>query len=380
VNARPRRRVALAVIPLAALGCVLISLGCGKKGPPVAPERRLPAAAAGLQASIDGPAIVVSWSNPTRRLDNTPLRDLTVVKLHRRQDNGAGEPKAAMLSRGQVVGYEQIATIHLDGPGPARPSSGQARPGAGHVRASGGTWVDRQGLTFGRRYVYVVTAIDAAGRSSPPSERLSVEFRAAPAAPSSVAATADDGRVTLRWEAPAIFIDGTPVSGDVGYLVLRGATPEGPLAAVTPEPLPATSFTDSGLDNDTTYRYAVRAVRMAAPGPRAVGEASAPVSATPVDTTPPAAPSGLVAVPTPGAVRLSWNPSPDADVAVYAVYRAAGRGEFLRIGTTAAVTTVFTDREVTAGTAYRYVVTALDRARRPNESARSNEATAVLPQ
>jgi len=51
----------------------------------------------------------------------------------------------------------------------------------------------------------------------------------------------------------------------------------------------------------------------------------------------------------------------------------------LRIGTTAAVTTVFTDRDVTQGTRYRYAVTALDRARTPNESARSNEVTVQVP-
>jgi fibronectin type 3 domain-containing protein len=72
-------------------------------------------------------------------------------------------------------------------------------------------------------------------------------------------------------------------------------------------------------------------------------------------------------------VRLAWRPSPEADVALYAIYRAIGEGALVRVGTTAAINTVFIDREVTPGTTYRYAVTALDRARRANESGRSNE-------
>jgi fibronectin type 3 domain-containing protein len=96
------------------------------------------------------------------------------------------------------------------------------------------------------------------------------------------------------------------------------------------------------------------------------------VAAAPGDTTPPSPPNGLVAVPSADAVRLAWNASPEPDVATYAIYRAAGSGEFMRIATTTAPGTVYTDRDVRAGTTYRYAVTALDSARRANESPRSN--------
>jgi hypothetical protein len=98
----------------------------------------------------------------------------------------------------------------------------------------------------------------------------------------------------------------------------------------------------------------------------------------PSDTTPPAAPTNLVAVPSPGALRLAWTASPDDDVALYAIYRGGGAGGgLIRIGTALAGTTTFVDRDVRAGATYRYAVTAIDRARTPNESARSNLATAT---
>ena len=80
-------------------------------------------------------------------------------------------------------------------------------------------------------------------------------------------------------------------------------------------------------------------------------------------------------IPGGGAMRLAWNPSPEDDVALYAIYRAVGDGELIRIGTTQTPTTVFVDRDVSAGTRYRYAVTAIDRARNANESPRSNVVT-----
>jgi hypothetical protein len=353
-----RPALALALIALAVLGC-------GKKGPPVAPERRLPNAPAGLQAVIEGSTVVVTWTNPTQRFDGTRLRDLATLRLYRREESGTGEPKPAMLSGSRVVGYDEMATIRLEAPAPAVVQGHTVR------------WVDAKGLVPGHRYVYVVTAIDATDRSSAPSPRLVVDFIAAPGSPHDVKATAGDAKVEISWQPPAALIDGTAATpGEMRYVVLRGGEGEGPLAPVTPAPIAATTFTDSGLANDTTYRYAVRATRTVPPSTvAAFGDASTAVAATPVDTTPPAPPAALLAVPGPAAVRLAWTPSPDADVALYAVYRAEGRGGFVRIGTTAPPSTAYVDRDVTAGTTYRYAVTALDRARTPNESARSNEVT-----
>ena len=338
-------------------------VACGKKGPPVAPELRVPAVPAALHGAVDGESIVVSWTRPERRLDGTRLRSVERYTLYRREEADGGPPKSAMLSHGRVVGYEEIATIRTESPAPAT------------IQGPSVTWVDRRALSVGRRYVYVVTAEDAVGRISAPSERLVVPFVAAPRAPLALDARPGDGQVTLTWRPPPALIDGSPLTGDIRYVVLRGSGATGPLAAITPQPLAETTYTDTGLDNDADYRYAVRAVRVE-PAVTAAGEASAAVTVAPADTTPPSAPAGLVAVPSADAVRLAWNASPEPDVATYAIYRATGGGDFVRIGTVTAPGTVYTDSDVKAGTTYRYAVTALDTARRANESARSNVVSA----
>jgi len=359
-----RGRAAAALLLLLLLGLGLVA--CGKKGPPVAPERRLPLAPSGLHGAVDDDGIVLTWINPTTRVDTSRLRDLTTLRIHRRQDTDGAPLKSAMLSGDRVVGYDELAVIRLDAPAPAEVQGGTVR------------WVDRKGLALGRQYVYVVTAEDSLGRSSAPSERLAIVFLAAPKAPQRVVATAGDRRIRLSWDAPTEFSDGTPVSGELRYQVLRGPAVEGALDPVTPAPVPSTTFTDTGVENDVEYRYAVRAVRMD-PRAMATGAASATVAISPVKTTPPGPPSSLVAIPTPGAVRLAWVPGPEEDVALYAVYRAVGTGPFERIATTTRVNTVYVDRNVQRGATYRYAVTAIDSARRPNESQRSNEVSVTIP-
>jgi len=359
VGRRPGRCLVALALAAAAIA------GCGKKGPPVTPESRLPLPASGLRGHVDEDSIVVEWTNPRTRTDGTALRDLATVKLYRHEEVDGAPPKPAMVSFGRVAGYDEIAAVRLDAPPPG------VGLGDGRMR-----WIDRRGLAPGRRYVYVATATDSTGRTGPPSARLSVPFLAAPRAPRGVQATAGDRQVTITWEPPLELADGSPISGTLTYVVLRGVGPDDPPSVATP--VSGTSYVDGNLDNETAYRYAVRAVRVD-PRVSAFGAPSAPVTATPEDTTPPGPPTNLVAVPSPGALRLAWSPSPADDLALYAVYRAAGAGAFIRIGTALAGTTTFIDRDVRPGAAYRYAVTAIDRSRRPNESVRSNEVTVTAP-
>lgn len=361
---RPSRRAIVAV----GLAVAALALGgCGKKGPIVAPERRLPMPPTNMHAAVEERVIVISWGNPRVRADGTRLRDLALVRLFRREEAPGVAIKPAMLSGDRVVGYDEIARIALD-----------AAPPAGvQVQDRTVSVTDSAGLSFEHRYVYVTTAEDATGRSSAPSERLVVNFLAGPAAPSGLAAQAGDTEVRLKWEAPNSLLDGAPATGELRYVVLRAAG-DGGLAPITPAPVAGTTFTDRGLENDTAYRYAVQAVRVD-PAGTARGPASAAIAATPVDTTPPSPPTRLIAIPAPGGVRLAWNASPEEDVALYAVYRAEGADAFLRIATTLASATLYTDRDVQPGRTYRYAVTALDRAKKANESARSNEVSVTVP-
>jgi len=354
------RRLA-ACLALAALAIA----ACGKKAPPVAPEQRAPQPVADLAGAVEEAAIALSWTPPTRRSDNTRLRDFTLMRVFRAEDSGSGDARAAMLVDGRIAGYEEIAAIRGSEPEPA------IRRGPRLVLKDG------KGLAYGRRYTYVIVAGDVQGRLGRPSPRVSVTYAPAPAAPENVAAEPRENAVHITWTAPARMLDGTTVTEPLRYEVLRAPSADGELSPVTPTTVSERELTDSKLENDRAYYYAVRAVRTVS-GTTVYGASSARVSATPRDVTPPSPPSNLVGIGSEGAVRLSWEPSPEADVATYIVYRATEAGGFERIGSTTAPSTTYVDRAVTRGT-YRYVVTAQDRAARPNESRRSNEIRVTLP-
>ncbi len=348
--------LAVAVLPLAA---------CGRKAPPIAPERRLPAAVGDLTAVVRESAIELGWTSPTRRVDQTLLRDLTLARVYRVEDDGRGEPKPALLSGDVIVGWTEIVTIRFAAPEPAV------------LQGNRVLLADRSGLRLGRRYTYVVVSADSLGRVSPPSPRASVAFLAAPAVPLDVSARPGDRTVRLAWQPPASLIDAGPVPGALAYEVLRAPAPDAPLVPVGRAASGELALIDREVDNDRTYFYAVRAIRSEA-GTLAYGPLSARVAVTPRSTTPPPEPSDLVAIASEGTVRLSWKASPGGDVSGYVVYRAPVGGAFVRVGAARAPAATFTDRDVPPG-AWRYVVTSEDSAAIRNESARSNEAAVLVP-
>lgn len=340
-------------------------VACGRKGPIVAPERRLPQPVADLTGVVSDGAVDLTWTNPGRRLDNSRVRDLMVARVYRAEDAGTGEPKPALLSHGRIPGYTEIAHVRFDSPAPAVVEGR-------HVLLT-----DRQGLSYGRRYTYVVTVTDSYGRLSPPSRRLSVTLIAPPEPPRNVTAEAGEREVRLRWEPPRETVDGAPITGAMTYEVLRAGSPDARLEPITRTPTAAPAFTDGSVDNDRTYYYALRAIRMEA-GTVARGAPSPRVVATPTKTTAPAPPTRLVATASERTVRLTWTGSPGPDVAAYVIYRAKDDGALERIGTARPPAAAFIDREIPSGT-YRYAVTAQDSAARRNESARSNEVTVTVP-
>jgi len=344
---------------------VLLLAACGRPGPPLPPERVSPHPPGDLTGVVVGRAVELGWDIPSRRVDNVRLRDLLAIHVFRVEDDATGEPKPALVTKGRVAGYAEVATLRMADPAPAVLAGGRM------------IFVDRAALTPGRRYTYVVLAEDARGHFSRPSERLTLTLIAPPAAPGPVRATAGEREVRLVWQAPSRLQDGEAVTEPLAYEVLRRTAPDAPLGVVAKTQPGVTTFVDREVDNERPYAYAVRAIR-SAQGTVARGDASESVTAMPVDMTPPRAPTELVAIPSQGAVRLAWIGPPDTDVGRYVVYRGLEGGAMERAGSVAAPATTFTDRDVPAGR-WRYAVSAQDASSRANESPRSAEVTVTVP-
>jgi hypothetical protein len=358
-----RRRMLAAGLAMVLVGVVLGA--CGRKGPPVEPERRVPQPVGDLRGLVREGGIELAWSVPRRRVDNSRLLDPGAARVFRADDAGDGDPKPALRAGDRIAGYTEIGTVRL------------AEPASPLVQDGGVVFADTRGLALGRRYTYVVVTSDAQGRTSPPSTRLSLRYVAVPQAPGGLRADAGERQVRLSWQSPARRIDGSPISGALAFEILRAPTAEAPLVPLRRTETGATTMVDEGLENERAYHYAVRAIQE--PGATlVVGATSVRVAATPTDVTAPSAPTDLVAIASERTVRLSWTPGADPDLGGHVVYRAGASGPFVRVGSVRAPGSTFTDREVPPGV-YRYAVTAQDTSARANESGRSNEVSVTVP-
>jgi len=166
--------------------------------------------------------------------------------------------------------------------------------------------------------------------------------------------------------APGVGIRTTSRSGDAAYSSVSGTSFSTPIVAglcaliwsrnpdLTPaevESILRSTCKDLGAAGvDSTFGYG----RV---------DAAAALAATPgvgVDTTPPSAPTSLAAAAGDGLVELTWNPSPENDVAGYSVYRSGDGSNYTLVTPLLVSGTGWLDDSVVNGLTYSYFVTATD--------------------
>jgi cytochrome b involved in lipid metabolism len=257
-------------------------------------------------------------------------------------------PPAAPTGLVAVAGDTQVS---LSWSGPADAATYQVFRGATLVGTQAGTTTVVTGLANLATYSFTVKAVDAAGNISLASTAVSATpvDRTPPAAPTGLVAVAGDAQVSLSWSGPA---------DAATYQVFRGATLVGTQAGTTK--------VVTGLPNGISYTFTVKAVDAAGNA----SLASTAASATPVDTTPPAAPTGLKAVVTSARADLSW--SGPADAATYQIFQDAAL-----IGTQ--VGTTLTVTSLTNGATYSFTVKAVDAAANVSIASAAATASPVAP-
>lgn len=231
----------------------------------------------------------------------------------------------------------------------------RAVSGAGDWQAVDGNLTQ---LAVGENYAWGLSG------STPMSRQLSGflgdTVASIPNAPTGVTAMAGNSSVLLSW---------TASYGAAGYNIKRGTANGGPYTNVVVAT--TTNGVDIGLMNGTTYYYVVTAIN-------GTGEStnSTQVSVAPsASGTVPAVPTGLTAVGTNVQVNLNWAASSGATS--YNVKRSTVMGGPYTAIETGVASTSYTDTNLTVGTIYYYVISAVNAA---GESfANSAEASATPP-
>ena len=206
------------------------------------------------------------------------------------------------------------------------------------------------GLTPGTTYYYAIEATDTGKDASPMSATAQGTTRIGPAAPVSVAATANSAaRVTVTWS-ETIPNGGLPIQT---YTIFRGTSPGSmPQLAVRS----ASPFVDTGVSANTTYYYAIEATD--------TGHDVSSMSATAQATTPamPVAPANVA--PTANSatrVTVTWSPSVPSGglpIASFNIFRGTSANYLTKLGAAAAAQ--FIDNGASANSSYYYAIQTVD--------------------
>jgi hypothetical protein len=317
---------------------------------------------------------------PVLPVDDGTLSSIALPTVLASTDSFAGvfaTHRNALANDPIVVGFQEFSVDELTPP--ATPANVQVTPGDTVATVTWDAVVDAvkyvvsvtgladqevtdptielTGLTNGVSYDVTVVAEDASGNQSAPTAAVSFTPEepadtTPPAAPVLVTAVAGDAEVALTWDA---VVDVDPIV----YSIL--------VDDVEVDTTTDTTITVTGLTNGQEYRFAI----VATDASNNASEPSNELLATPADTTPPAAPTGVTATPGDGEVLVEWSPVADATSYVVTIDGANAP--------TTTTATSYTVLGLTNGVEYEFAVIAFDAAANPSDPSSSVLATPEAP-
>jgi len=370
------RAAAPFALALTFFACALLA-GCAAPGDPTARHPVVPVAVADLAARQYGSAFALTFTLPSRSVDHEALSERPAVEIYR-----------ATLLPGAAP--DQKTTWRLAYTIPSEQLDGYLK--GEKVEFHDPLTADDFARAAGSANAYKIRTRAARTRDSADSNVVLARIYPAPEAPQNVRVNVTESALLVSWDQAGL----PPGASSRAYRVYRGVNESGaansgqegsPAKLKTPlvlaGPSATTEFRDTDFQFGTTYVYTVRTVAQ-------FGEAfvesadSAPVILTPRDVFPPAEPMNLEITILPAAgqasasIELSWDISPEADLAGYFVYRSDAEdspGE--RVTAEILPSPTFRDISVLSGKRYFYRVSAVDRA--GNESQKSSATQADVP-
>lgn len=361
--------------------------GCGAPGEPIERKAPTPVAVTDLAASQQGNDVVLTFTLPKESVEHKPLKHLPAVEIFRMM-----EPKSPSQNSQALSEFTKNAT-----------------PIATIPPQMVGTLVNRNQFRFvdtltaddfsGGQAVYIVRTRTSPKKVSADSNNVPVAIHPAPDAIADLKAEVTRQAIVLTWTPPQKTLTGSvpPISA---YSVYRAESDLSQPAAAAPNTTsagaeqknlfahigdtPAPPFRDAQVQIGKKYTYSVRSIAEYDDA-RVQSADSNFASVERLDSFPPSAPEGLVAVlipaqgQSPGSFDLSWSISSDNDIAGYNIYRSEGEiTTRTKLNPALLLTPAFRDMNVFPGRHYLYTVTAVDRA--GNESPGSAPISADVPE
>jgi hypothetical protein len=371
----------------AASGCflaaVLLSVvACGAPGEPTPPAPPIPAAVTDLSARQRGDNVQLTFSLPQKSTTGDRLAETPAIEVLRGSTKDDGTPDAKTFRIVETIPGELVAKDpkedHIEVADPVSPEETRAHPGMS--------------------VAYELRTRVSKKRASANSNAVVLKLYPVPEPIVTLETHLSEAAVELSWVPPTKTSGGELLTGIANYRVYRGEIDPSSADAAAKDlaqakwrvkltllgPAESPNYRDAGFEFGKTYVYVVRSAVLPAGEVIESGD-SAPAVAAPVDTFPPAAPTGIVAALLPGAsegslqVDLSWAINSETDLAGYRVYKSEREGtRGTPITAEVLLTPSVRDSSVQPGRHYWYTVTAVDRA--GNESAPSQQIAVDVAQ
>jgi predicted small lipoprotein YifL len=387
---------------LALLVLVLLA-ACGKKGPPLPPLVKIPAAPGDFSADRRGATVDLQFTVPSSNRDNSRPANIervdvyaitappsitddqllkrgtrvasVDVKAPRDPDQTVQEDEPAedvdpAVGKGLDQGAVARVSEELTPQSLASADLGKDRGAEAKRRADDATQGPLVGPATGvPSRIYAAVGVSTRGRTGTLSKRVIVPLVPPPPPPEQPKLSYDEREVTLTWNGVA-----TPVApatdGDV--LPSKPIGPQPPSIAynvydvsaetatkITKTPVTDTKMSDPRIAWGERRCYTVRAVK-SVDGLTVESDAAPPACDTLTDTFAPAAPKGLRSIAGERSINLVWDPNSESDLAGYLVFR--GTGDQLAQITPAPIPDPTFADGVQPGMRYVYAIKAVDKA------------------
>jgi hypothetical protein len=219
--------------------CAVFLCACGKKGPVVPLEAKLPATPAQVSLSQRGSALLLAWDIPALNQDGSELKNLKRFDIYRIDYNP--ETGCPECRNPQYLLQQIDVALYQRG-----------------ERNSKRIYMWDHFVEAGSGYRYRIVPVTAKEQSGADATIHRPCFPA-PEPPAALSTRTSDRQVVLNWDAPVVEdeVHGTLV----GYNIYRCKQGEyfGP-RPLNREPVSDAAYEDLNLANNTTYRYTVRSV------------------------------------------------------------------------------------------------------------------------
>ena len=386
------------------------SIACGQKGPPLPPLVLLPAPPV-VSAERRGPTIEVGFTVPNANDDGSRPANIARIDIFAINDAATGLTDLELIRRGARVaslpvkspknpndtaeaGESADAVAPPEGNGLDQGAASTVieqitasmlRPGADDSRSQRRTPPRAVPLLgpseAGLVRTYLGVGVDKRGRLGKFSKRVTVPLALAPPPPSQPTITYNETTITVHWSPPASTgsedeqLLPSKALGSSAAVVAYNVYDSDTGARLTEKPIKALEYEDSRIEWGATRCYAVRAVETI--GEMTLeSELGEPECEELVDTFAPAAPKGLNAVSSEGAISLIWEANTESDLAGYYVLRGLPDAELERITPKPIPDASFLDNNLRPGVRYVYAVVAVDKAANVSKPSKTVEETA----